>query len=70
MDLKAFIQKAPKAELHSHIDGGLRVQTVLELAQKHQVQLPSYQYDELLKTLTIDDSCTSLLEYFKPFEYT
>lgn len=70
MDLKAFIQKAPKAELHSHIDGGLRVRTVLELAQKHKVELPSYQYDELLKTLTIDDSCKSLLEYFKPFEYT
>ncbi|NPD46836.1 MULTISPECIES: adenosine deaminase [unclassified Lentimicrobium] len=70
MDLQAFIQKAPKAELHSHIDGGLRVQTVLELAQKHQVELPSYQYDELLKTLTIDNSCTSLLDYFKPFEYT
>lgn len=70
MDLKAFIQKAPKAELHNHIDGGVRVQTVLELAQKHQVELPSYQYEELLKTLTNDESCTSLLEYFKPFDYT
>lgn len=70
MDLRTFIQKAPKAELHNHIDGGVRVQTVLELAQKHQVELPSYQYEELLKTLTIDESCTSLLEYFKPFEYT
>lgn len=70
MDLKAFIQQAPKAELHNHIDGGLRVQTVLELAKKHHVDLPSYEYDDLLKVLTVDENCKSLLEYFKPFEYT
>lgn len=70
MDIRTFIQKAPKAELHNHIDGGLRVQTAIDLALKNKIELPSYEYDSLLPFLTIDDSCNSLLEYFKPFEYT
>jgi len=70
MELLSFIQQAPKAELHSHIDGGLRAQTVLELAQKHHVQLPTFELEELRKHLTIDDNCRSLVEYFEPFNHT
>ena len=70
MDILSFIKNAPKAELHTHIDGGLRVETILELAKKHQAYLPSYELDSLKDLLTVDDSCPSLLEYFKPFEYT
>lgn len=70
MDIKTFINKAPKAELHTHIDGGLRVGTILSLAKKHKIYLPSYEIDSLKDILTIDESCKSLIEYFKPFEYT
>lgn len=70
MDLRSFINQAPKAELHTHIDGGLRVHTIIELAKKNKITLPSYEYDTLLKVLTIDENCPSLIEYFKPFEYT
>jgi len=70
MDIKSFIKQAPKAELHSHIDGGLRVQTVLEIAKKNHVKLPTYQADELQKRLTISNDCKSLIEYFEPFNIT
>lgn len=70
MDILSFIKNAPKAELHTHIDGGLRVQTILELAKKNNAYLPSYELDILKDHLTVDDSCPSLLDYFKPFEYT
>ena len=70
MNISTFIQKAPKAELHNHIDGGIRVQTAIDLALKHKVNLPSYDYDTLSAILTNDESCQSLIEYFKPFEYT
>lgn len=70
MDLLSFIKKAPKAELHTHIDGGLRVETVLALAKKQNISLPSYDKDTLRNILTNDKSCHSLIEYFKPFEYT
>jgi adenosine deaminase len=70
MDILSFIEKSPKAELHSHIDGGLRVQTIIDLAKKHDVSLPDYDYHTLKPKLQIDKSCKSLVEYFKPFEYT
>jgi len=70
MDLLSFIKKAPKAELHTHIDGGLRVETVLELAKKHNIKLPSYDNDTLRNILTNDENCQSLIDYFKPFDYT
>jgi len=70
MDILSFIKNAPKAELHTHIDGGVRVETVLEYAKKHHVKLPTYEIDSLRKALTNDESCTSLLDYFKPFDYT
>lgn len=70
MDIRKFIYQAPKAELHNHIDGGMRIQTIIDLAKKHQVELPSYNYHDLIPHLTNDESCQSLIEYFKPFEYT
>ena len=70
MDLLSFIRKAPKAELHTHIDGALRIDTVLDMAKKHHISLPSYDYDILKDILTIDNNCKSLVEYFKPYEYT
>ncbi len=70
MDIFTFIKNATKAELHTHIDGGMRIQTILDFAKKHHVILPSYELDKLTEILTIDDSCESLIEYFKPFEYT
>ncbi|MCK5774654.1 MAG: adenosine deaminase [Bacteroidales bacterium] len=70
MDILSFIRNAPKAELHTHIDGALRVETVIELAKKQHINLPTYELDALKKLLTNDENCKSLIEYFKPFEYT
>ncbi|MEJ2746028.1 MAG: adenosine deaminase, partial [bacterium] len=42
------IKKLPKVLLHDHLDGGLRVDTVIELAKKERCQLPSYDPKELL----------------------
>ena len=42
-----LIAKVPKVELHDHLDGGLRPQTVIELARENNVALPSYDAGEL-----------------------
>ena len=70
MDIISFIRNAPKAELHTHIDGALRVETVIELAKKQHIDLPTYDISALKKLLTNDENCKSLIDYFKPFEYT
>ena len=35
-----FIQKLPKTDLHCHLDGSLRLKTMLELADQQGVKLP------------------------------
>ena len=37
-----FIEKLPKTDLHCHLDGSLRLDTVLDLAKKQQVELPTF----------------------------
>ncbi len=63
-----FLAQLPKAELHNHLDGSLRIDTILDLAKKNSVKLPTYNRDELEGLLTNDENCQSLIEYFIPFE--
>ena len=42
-----LIQRMPKVELHDHLDGGLRPQTIIELAKAQSVDLPTWDPDEL-----------------------
>ena len=36
-----IIKKLPKAELHCHLDGSLRIDTILRLALEQGIELPS-----------------------------
>jgi adenosine deaminase len=60
----------PKAVLHDHLDGGLRVTTVLELAEEAGYKgLPSYDEDELREWFHQGRS-GSLERYLQAFEHT
>ncbi|MBV5337208.1 MAG: adenosine deaminase, partial [Deltaproteobacteria bacterium] len=41
------IQRLPKTDLHVHLDGSLRIQTILELAEQQKVNLPADSVDKL-----------------------
>ena len=48
--MQDWIKNVPKAVLHDHLDGGLRVDTLIELANEQNYQnLPSTNHDELKK---------------------
>ena len=35
------LQRLPKTDLHVHLDGSLRIPTILELADQQKVKLPA-----------------------------
>lgn len=66
---KALIEKLPKTDLHVHLDGSIRLTTLIELAREYRVQLPSYTSDGL-KQLVFKERYGSLSEYLDGFHYT
>jgi adenosine deaminase len=48
MDLRTFLRKIPKVELHCHLQGTVRATTLVEIAAKHKVTLPPYDQPEEL----------------------
>lgn len=53
--IEEFITQMPKVELHVHLEGSVRPQTLLKLAERHQVQLPAATIDGLKKWYTFRD---------------
>ena len=37
-----FIKALPKTDLHVHLDGSIRIPTLIELAKEYQIQLPTF----------------------------
>ncbi len=59
----------PKSDLHVHLDGSLRLPTLIELAKAHAVGLPSATPEGLLE-LVFKRAYKNLPEYLKGFEFT
>jgi len=64
-----LIAKLPKSDLHLHLDGSLRLETLIELAGEHGVKLPSATPEGLLE-LVFKRAYKNLPEYLKGFEFT
>ncbi len=63
-------RRLPKVLLHDHLDGGLRVATIVELADEIGWTLPTTDPDELQAWFTRGAETGDLLQYLATFEHT
>jgi adenosine deaminase len=64
-----LIRRLPKTDLHVHLDGSLRLPTLIELARGQNLSLPS-ETPEGLEELVFRRRYRNLNEYLEGFKYT
>lgn len=64
-----FLREMPKSDLHLHLDGSLRIESLIEMAKATKTELPAYT-EEGLRKLVFKESYQSLPEYLNGFQYT
>ena len=58
----------PLVELHRHLDGNVRIETVLDLARRHGLELPAWTVEELRPYVQITEREPSLMDFIAKFE--
>lgn len=66
----AELRNAPKVLLHDHLDGGLRTQTVIDLAKVSGYELPTTNADDLATWMVRGASRLDLTLYLETFAHT
>ncbi len=66
---EAFVAELPKTDLHVHLDGSIRITTLIDLAREYGIKLPSYTEGGLRETV-FKDRYADLGEYLTGFAYT
>ncbi len=69
IDRSKLIKAIPKTDLHVHLDGSLRVGTLITLAKAQKLPLPS-ETETGLRELVFKDRYANLEEYLRGFAYT
>jgi adenosine deaminase len=63
------LRRLPKAELHCHLDGSVRPETLIELGREYGIRMPTTSADELRDYMLVNDAET-LEDYLARFEVT
>lgn len=67
---KDLFRKLPKTDLHVHLDGSLRLSTILELAREGGIELPADDEAGLAKAMHVGENTGSLVKYLEAFDIT
>src|SRR5215510_14538181 len=58
----------PKTEIHIHLEGAIRTQTIIDVAKEYNLQLPAYEVGELDKHVKVYDQMRDLHAVLKAFD--
>ena len=59
----------PLVELQRHLDGSIRLETILELAEQHGIALPAKTVAGLAPYVHVDESAPGLMAFLERFEH-
>jgi len=65
-----LLRALPKTDLHCHLDGSLRLGTILELAEQQHTKLPADTPEGLARAIHMGQTCASLEDYLTAFDVT
>lgn len=58
----------PKTEIHCHLEGAIRTQTIIDIAKENNIHLPSYEVAELDKHVKVLDQMKDLQAVLDAFD--
>ncbi|MCO4753873.1 MAG: adenosine deaminase family protein [Bacteriovoracaceae bacterium] len=64
-----FLKEMPKTDLHLHLDGSIRLESMVEMARNSKLELPA-STPEGLKEQVYKEKYANLGEYLRGFQYT
>ncbi len=70
MNLQLMIDRTlPLVDLHRHLDGNVRLETMIDLGRKHNLPLPAWEPEVLRPFVQVTSPQPSLVEFLSKFDY-
>lgn len=66
-ELQAWARSLPKVDLHRHLEGSLRLDTLAEIALEHGIDLPSYDIEQLRPYVQVTDDPPDFHRFLEKF---
>lgn len=70
-DKKKFMitKTLPLTDIHRHLDGNIRIQTILDLGQQYNLDLPAYDIESLRPHVQVMDNQPDLLSFLSKLDW-
>ena len=68
VELRQLLHALPKVDLHRHLEGSLRLETLAEIAQEHGIDLPGYNLEELRPYVQFTDEEPDFHRFLEKFK--